>query len=749
MERKGQIELRLMSTLSLIGVVGVDITENSLICPFLAGLPAQAGQLLIDNNHKAIGKEVFMIEIRDHEKLNFHLGEVLAKNRRFENAAQTTARMILEKRPVEMIRGGTIMYDYPLFREGNLHIVGWYEEINTFVNFVIDASEGGDSKERAFVLVGEPGNGKTFFIKYVCEKFRSFISRLENRKYTFEFVGMEKLGTYKNLDVIQSQTLEDPMILAMNLLETQDESLKYLAQTGFTDHMLDRLLTNYRPLGASSEYIWHDIRTYCDGKREKMLDFIRIVPVRVTKDFGMMTEKYSAGDKITASAEDLRGASDISRELRLTDSSNPFRYNVRAGTLARAAGGGIHFFDEFFRNKVDLMQICLQVIQDRDIELQGHHWSIDTLILGTSNTDAYHKFVAERTEGPIKDRCQVCFVSHNTDYKLQSTLTGYVLNGADGAEERKTIMGEPLHQDPNLNYALSVAAALTRIPRTEKLSPIEAMKLEAGEIAGEKSVKTLTEVKQELNAQQDVSKRWGQKGIGHRGLGRIKNRTLALPATQKGKCLLALDCFKEIEKEINDYVSEAMDREKFMADVKIARKEFRRQVETAIYNAYRDDPEAIRKDVMAYVYMVIGVGSDKLGPDNIWRYYDPRTGEQKPLKIDKRYIDSVETRMGFSTEERKETFRTTVRKIYGHKMATEPTYDFMDQENLVKAVTEVRLKSEVAGAGSLVGALINQTDEECRRLRNKMLDTMQTKLGYCITCALSNIEYFCEKQDEA
>lgn len=688
------------------------------------------------------------MEILENERLAFHLGEVLQGTRRFENAAQTVARMVLEKRPQEVMRGGSIAYDYPFFREGRLHIVGWFDEINAFVNFVKDAAEGGDSKERAFVLVGEPGNGKTFFIKYVCEKFRTFICRPENRKYTFEFVGMEKLGTYKNLNVIQSQTLEDPMILGMNLFETQDEALKHLAQTGFTDRMVGRFLTNYRPLGACSEYIWNDIRTYCDGEMGEMLKFIRIVPVRVTKDFGMMTEKYSAGDKITASAEDLRGAADISRELRLSDSSNPFRYNVRAGTLARAAGGGIHTFDEFFRNKIDLVQICLQVIQDRDIEVQGHHWAIDTLILGTSNTDAYHKFIAERTEGPIKDRCQVCFVSHNTDYKLQSVLTGYTLSGTDGAEEKKTVMGEPLHQDPNLNFALSVAVTLTRLPRTEKLTPVEAMKLEAGEIAGEKSVKTLAEIKKELNAQQDISKRWGQKGIGHRGLGRVKNNMLAMPETQKGKCLLALDCFKAIEREINDYVPEAMDREKFLADLKIARKEFRRQVKTLVYNAFRDDPGAIRKDVMNYVYMVIGVGSDQLGPDKIWRYYDPRTGEQKPLKIDERYVDGVETRMGVSTKERKEAYRTTVRKIYSNKRATDPTYDFMDQENLVKAVTEVRLESEVAGAGSLVGALVNQTDEECKRLRNKMLDTMKDKLGCCLTCALSMIEYFCEKQDE-
>jgi serine protein kinase len=61
----------------------------------------------------------------------------------------------------------------------------------------------------------------------------------------------------------------------------------------------------------------------------------------------------------------------------------------------------------------------------------------------------------------------------------------------------------------------------------------------------------------------------------------------------------------------------------------------------------------------------------------------------------------------------------------------------------------VRLESDVAGAGSLVGALANQTNEENLRVRNRMIDTMLGKLGYCKTCAQKTIEYFCEKEDES
>ena len=63
------------------------------------------------------------------EKLTFHIQEVLAGSRRFEDAAQSVARMILEKPITKITRAGKTVYDYAFFREGEKHIVGWYEVV--------------------------------------------------------------------------------------------------------------------------------------------------------------------------------------------------------------------------------------------------------------------------------------------------------------------------------------------------------------------------------------------------------------------------------------------------------------------------------------------------------------------------------------------------------------------------------------------------------------------------------------------
>jgi len=679
------------------------------------------------------------------DSLQFHVAAVKEGKRRFENAFQGVSRMILESEIEKVVVNGKTTYDFQIFRTGSKHVIGMYDEINSFVSYVKDAAEGGSSKEMAFVLVGEPGNGKTFLVEFLSDRYRQFLSRDDNRKYTFRFTGLEKLGNYGKIHLIESQTYEDPLILAMNLFENPDENRAYLAgQFGFSDQELETIYDNYRPLGACSSYIWADIRKHCDGNLEQMLETIEITAVPLSESLGTITGKYPAKDKITSSAVDLLGEESIQRLLHISDTNNPYRFDLRRGALARVAGGGIHFSDEIYKNKKDLVQVYLGVIQNRSIEIDGYKWPIDTLIVATSNNSEFHRFLSEKEEAPIVDRCRICYVSHNTNYKLQKELTNYAL----GSEARTTLTREVLHQDPNLNYAASAAVVMTRLARSEKLTPVETMKLAAGEVAGEKSIKTLAEVIDTLNQDPEIINRFGQKGLGQRNLGRSIQLLIESSETNEGECMFAYDIFKALDRIVLDYVTEANDRAKYLEDIKIAKGLYRERIMTEMFNAYMDEPLAIRKDVMNYVNMIIGIDAENLGADKMWKYKDPQTGELKALKIDERFIGSVEERLGLKTEEQRESFRTSIRKIYGQKISVDPSYDFMDNLELVKAVTDVRLKSDIAGAGSLIGALANRTNEENQKLYDRMIDTMLNKLGYCRTCAQKTIEYFCTQEDE-
>ncbi|MEN8210461.1 MAG: serine protein kinase PrkA [Thermodesulfobacteriota bacterium] len=677
--------------------------------------------------------------------LTHHLNEVKKGKRTFEDAFQGVSKMILDAGIQKITVKGKTTYQFDIFSQGKKHLVGMYDEINSFVSFVKDASEGGSSREMAFVLVGEPGNGKTFFVDYLCACYREFLSLPENRKYTFRFTNLDQLGGYGRINSIESQTYEDPMILAMSLCETKDKSKEYLSKKfKLTAKQIDIIYDQYRPLGACSAYILNQIREHTDNNITKMLPFFEINEVPMIESLGTITGKYPAKDKITSSAVDLMGEESIQRLLHIADSNNPYRFDLRRGALARVAGGGIHFSDEIYKNKKDLVQVYLGVIQNRMIELDGFKWPIDTLIIATSNNSEFDTFLSEREEAPIVDRCRICYVAHNTDYKIQKTLTEYAI----GTDTKRTLDSTDLHQDPNLNYAASVGVVLTRLPKSDKLTPVETMKLAAGEVAGEKSLKTLAELIDSLNQDTDITKRFGQKGLGQRNLGRAVQLLLESSETNEGHCMFALDIFNCLERTVLDYVQEPSDRAKFMEDLKIARGLYRERIMTEMFNAYMDEPLAIKKDVMNYVNMIIGVDAEHLGSDMMWKYKDPQTGELKAIKIDKRYIKNVEERLGLKTEEQRASFRNSIRKIYGQKLSVDSNYDFMDNLELVKAITDVRLKSDIAGAGSLIGALANRTNEENQKLYDRMIYTMNEKLGYCRTCAQKTIEYFCTQEDD-
>ena len=682
-----------------------------------------------------------------NHSLQSHIKDVVSGGKRFENIYQSLTRLILGS-PDNLKKvniNGKSTFDFLVFRNGKRHIVGMHDELNSFVSYIKDAAENGSSKEMSFVLIGEPGNGKTFFVDYLSKLYRNFISIPENNRFTFQFKNLDQLGNYGALNRIESQTFEDPMVLAMNLFDSKDESIDFIQRLGATGKQIEELYENYRPLGACSDYILQELKEHNELNYDNLLNnHIDIVKIPISESRGTLTGKYAAKDKITSSAVDLLGEESISRLLHITDTNNPYRFDLRRGALARVAGGGIHFADEIFKNKKDLVQVYLGVIQNRTIEMEGFKWPLDTLIVATSNNAEFGRFLAEKEEAPIVDRCRITYMSHNTNYIFQKKLTNYAL----GNKNKTNFLNEKMHVDPNLNYAISTAVTLSRMPKSNKLNPVEMMKLAAGETAGEKSIKTLSEVINELNKDPDITNRFGQKGLGHRNLGRTLQILLERSETQEGRCMYAGDVFIALESVILDYVTVPEDRAKFLNDLKIAKGLHRKNIMTTIFNAYMDEPHAIEKDVINYVNMVIGIDAKNLGPDKIWTYHDPQTGKLVPLKIDEAFIDSVESRLGLGNKEQKQSFRTTISKIYGQKIVKDPNYNFMDNNDLVKAVTEVRLKSDIAGAGSLVGALSNRTNEENQKLYNRVLNTMSNKLGYCKTCALKTIEYFCTHDDE-
>ena len=125
----------------------------------------------------------------ENSSLDYHIKQVGSGKRKFENIYQSLCHLILDDpEMIEKVKvNGRTTYDFKVFRQGPKHIIGMYDEINSFVSYVKDAAENGSSSEMAFVLIGEPGNGKTFFVEYLCSLYRNYLAREDSRRYTFCF----------------------------------------------------------------------------------------------------------------------------------------------------------------------------------------------------------------------------------------------------------------------------------------------------------------------------------------------------------------------------------------------------------------------------------------------------------------------------------------------------------------------------------------------------------------------------------
>ena len=83
-------------------------------------------------------------QIMNQKSLDFHVKQVASGKRIFENVFQSLTRMILGKPDIieKITVNGRQTYDFKVFRQGKKHIIGMYDEINSFVSFVKDAAEG-------------------------------------------------------------------------------------------------------------------------------------------------------------------------------------------------------------------------------------------------------------------------------------------------------------------------------------------------------------------------------------------------------------------------------------------------------------------------------------------------------------------------------------------------------------------------------------------------------------------------------
>jgi len=74
-----------------------------------------------------------MGENKDPKSLMYHIDAVKNGKRTFEDAFQGVSRMILDSGVEKVSVKGKTTYHFDIFHKGKKHLVGMYDEINSFV----------------------------------------------------------------------------------------------------------------------------------------------------------------------------------------------------------------------------------------------------------------------------------------------------------------------------------------------------------------------------------------------------------------------------------------------------------------------------------------------------------------------------------------------------------------------------------------------------------------------------------------
>jgi len=226
------------------------------------------------------------------------------------------------------------------------------------------------------------------------------------------------------------------------------------------------------------------------------------------------------------------------------------------------------------------------------------------------------------------------------------------------------------------------------------------------------------------------------EGENHRTIEQYLNKFLN--ESEEEGCLYVVDFLKKAEPDLPKIVNDAMRVH--------LEGEYNSKATVDIVESYLNKKLVISECVMDYVNMIIGVDSGKLGPNNTWRYRDPKTGIPKTITIDNNYMWKVENKLCLTNATYAESFRQSIRKVYAMKISTDPYYNFMDNTQLVNAITSIQLEAEINKIGSLVSALTKNSNEENKQIYERTVNNMINHHGYCEVCAKKTLEYFMSKK---
>jgi len=690
--------------------------------------------------------------------------------------------------------------------QGSRRVIGNLEVKSQLVNNI--RSVAGSGKGRIVVLEGPVGNGKTSLVRLLMRGMEHYslteAGALYSHSWVIDTSATSKMGF--QMKPAKDKNARKPDKEVIFPCPLNDHPLLVLPQN-IRMQVLHNLVPNLRET-VPMKFLEGDACQNCAAIREhlyvdhegnwnEVLQHLRIRRFRLDELRGVGLATVDPIPNPEAEQQLMTFEDELYKDIR--DKYPGIRLSLLGGKWVHANRGIIHFSDMFKRHEGLLVHLLSGV--EGFVDLGGSRAFVDSVIIGTSNTEEWVNFNEIPQHGAFRDR------------SIRQEVT-YLLNHTEEEEMYRMLLGvqgfsrdnEDHHYHPLLSSSAALWAVLTRLnqpfPKNSEeawrkfveehreykkldpstLDPLTKAKIYAGQF-DEKFMEAVDNPRLSAALQKAIFLRYlrherpdeGRVGVSPRtmenvfsDLARIDEETTCIDAIQ------FLEWCKRLERddaaETYPFLNDLTGKEEEDGDIEkghvyshlrslnvVLEAEFKRNLRNHALTALLGiDDERINDMFMEYVSLLSAQqqGLERFEPNP---HYFVVLQPEKEIEVSSKRIQQFEQYMGWKGLKRKTLRAALFHDIHtytqrsGKKVLGRADYLhlFKDKINIVRrALYEEELQQLEVSAVELAQGLARFGEESFKGLSVNVrghvtdwVDRMKGKFGYCTSCALSSLNY--------
>ncbi|MBP7845116.1 MAG: sigma 54-interacting transcriptional regulator [Proteobacteria bacterium] len=380
---------------------------------------------------------------------------------------------------------------HPLAANHGRMIVGNYEEIQSFVDFLRAGASGSGSTSKMLLYVGPAGTGKSEFIN-VLSRVGAWATTQspEFFEYTFEWTGLDQIDALKYIGrkTLTTPLQESPFVLLPDSMQEKVLALATSKVQGLIGFDPKPIIKKPNP---QSQFVRESILAqYSRQRGKKQLsnkEVVEILSKHVKIKRRILTQENFP--KIDAQGRDVPYHELFVDEnpliSKIQGPTDPFAHFFNGQVLK--ANGNMLFLDELFRNEEPLIDHFLGVIENHNVQ-RGASPTIpfDAVIIAASNNESVEKMAKKGAMKAILDRSAKHVFNYSVDPR-EIGKTALLMANVKRLEARKLPTSseiEALKKDPSL-YKDQPYSDVT----VHELMPIDERSGEVKELDGRYSVR--------------------------------------------------------------------------------------------------------------------------------------------------------------------------------------------------------------------------------------------------------------------